>query len=257
MSFMLRKEKNGLSWLEFEIFQEFTHLKHATSLRSGGVSSGSFGSLNMGLDLGDDEKNVTENRTRFIAAINNTNAPTPDVISGLQVHGCHVAYIPEALIEAPTADGLMTNLRQKALFIKQADCQAALFFDPVENAIAAIHSGWKGSVQNIYQKTIDCMRQTFGSKPENMLVAISPSLGPDSSQFINFEKELPQEFLPFQFKPFYFDFWAISGWQLETAGILPHHIEIASIDTLTNPQDYFSFRRDKPTGRHATVIWLI
>ena len=141
--------------------------------------------------------------------------------------------------------------------IKHADCQAAIFYDPEHRAIANVHCGWRGNVQNIYRETVREMRRHFASRPENILVAISPSLGPEKAEFINFKKELPEAFLPYQVKPTYFDLWAISRMQLESEGILSHHIQIASICTYSHPEDYFSFRRDnRVTGNHGTVAVL-
>lgn len=142
------------------------------------------------------------------------------------------------------------------LTILHADCQVALFYDPIQHAITVTHCGWRGSVQNIYQESIAAMRSLYGTKAENLLVGISPSLGPSASQFIHYQRELPESFYPFQVKPLYFDFWAISKWQLRECGVLPHHIEIAEICTYSHPEDFFSYRRIKTSGRHATIASL-
>jgi YfiH family protein len=139
--------------------------------------------------------------------------------------------------------------------ITHADCQATIIYDPVVHVVANVHSGWRGSVQNIYQKTVDYLKQQHGCKAENLLACIGPSLGPNSSEFINFKTELPETFLDFQVKPFYFDFWAISRWQLKCAGLLDHHIECAQIDTKQDSR-FFSHRRDKKTGRNAAMVIL-
>ena len=94
--------------------------------------------------------------------------------------------------EIPTCDILTTRETERALMIHHADCQAAIFYDPVVHALANVHCGWRGSIQNVYQETLAHMFQTFGSKAENVLVAISPSLGPQNAEFVNFEQELPK-----------------------------------------------------------------
>ena len=76
------------------------------------------------------------------------------------------------------------------------------------------------------------------------------------ADFINYKKELPEQFLEFEVAPFYFDFWKISMWQLQLAGVLPHHIEIASKCTYSDSDNFFSYRREGVTGRNATMIWL-
>ena len=157
--------------------------------------------------------------------------------------------------EMSIADGISTNVPGISLGITQADCQAAIFYDPVKHAFANVHCGWRGNVQDIFGKTVEYMRGHYGSNPKDLLVCVSPSLGPESSEFVNYRKELPESFLEFQFKPTYFDLWEISRWQLKNAGVLPHHIEIAGIDTFAD-DDYFSYRRDKACGRQATICCL-
>ena len=152
---------------------------------------------------------------------------------------------------------MITQKTDLALMILHADCQAAIFYDPVHGAIANVHSGWRGNVKNIYLATIQKMARVFGSKPQDLLVEISPSLGPDNSEFRNYRTELPQEFWEFQVRPEYFDLWAIARHQLEQCGVLSHHIQIAEICTFANPQDYFSYRRDKIIGSHATLAKII
>ena len=141
--------------------------------------------------------------------------------------------------------------------IKHADCQAAIFYDPVHKALANVHCGWRGNVKNIYRVAVQKMKFTFGTNPKDLLVGISPSLGPDHSEFIHYQTEWPEEFWRFQVRPNYLDLWAIARDQLEQCGLLPHHIEVAGICTFANPQDFFSHRRDKITGRHATVAMLL
>ena len=153
-------------------------------------------------------------------------------------------------------DALITHEIGVALPILHADCQAAIFYDPITGAIANAHSGWRGSVQNIYGEVVKRLIK-MGSRPENILVSISPSLGPTCAEFVHFEKELPKEFHHFQVNPFYFDFWEISRMQLTALGILETHIEIAEICTHTHEKEFHSYRRDKTEKRNATVIALI
>ena len=110
---------------------------------------------------------------------------------------------------------------------------------------------------NIYREAIQAMQQTFGSHPSELLVCISPSLGPEEAEFIHYQSELPEEFWSFQVRPTDFDFWSISEYQLQAEGILPHHIEVARLSTYANAKDFFSYRRDKTTGRHAACITLL
>jgi YfiH family protein len=249
-AFEMQRRTNGeVEWLTFDVFEEFPHLVHGVFLRHGGVSQGEFGSLNFSSSRGDCQKNVDENRKRALKALHIDRWCDLD-----QEHGKKIIPANHPLNER--GDALITNRPHLGLMVLHADCQAALFYDPIENAIALTHCGWRGNVQNIYRETIQSMKHFYGSQPQNILVGISPSLGPQASEFIHYQQELPLHFYPFQYKPTYFDLWAISKWQLDACGILPHHIEIAEMCTYSNPQDFFSYRRAHESGRHATLASL-
>ncbi|EKE08239.1 MAG: hypothetical protein ACD_17C00269G0001 [uncultured bacterium] len=137
-----------------------------------------------------------------------------------------------------------------------ADCQAAIFYDPVHEAIAVIHAGWRGLVQNIYARTLEAMQREIGTQPQNLIVCIAPSLGPDHAEYKNYKQDFPQEFWDFQKEPNYFNFWDLSRFQLSSLGILDKNIEIVETCTACHLKDYFSYRREKDTGRHGTVVAL-
>lgn len=247
---MLRKKDQGVEWLEFELLADQPRLKHALFLRHGGCSENPYDSLNVGGGSGDNPHAIARNRKKIGRLLG-----VETLISAHQVHGAEVGHVVTRDFSG-TCDSLVTHQKEIGLMIKHADCQAAIFYDPLKHVIANVHAGWRGSVQNIYGKTVDFLRKTYGSKPENLLVGISPSLGPACAEFIHFQQELPEHFWKFQVKPTYFDFWAISRAQLHEAGVLAHHIEIAEICTYSQKEDFFSYRRDKVTGRHATVVVL-
>jgi YfiH family protein len=260
---MIRKEKEGVEWLEFELLQGFAQLKHGVFLRHGGVSTAPFSSLNAITHTGDCFEKVQENRKKILGTLD-----LKKLIFKKQIHSTEIAWIKEIQNETHTqiasCDGLMTALPHHGLMTVHADCQAAIFYDPIHHALASVHAGWRGQVQNIYAETIFKMKSAFQSNPKELLVTISPSLGPENSEFKNYKTELPQEFWPFQIKPTYFDLWAIARYQLEKAGVLPHHIQIAQIDTYANSQDFFSFRRERALGPqgniygcHATISYLL
>lgn len=255
---MQRKKEGALEWLEFDLLTDIPHLKHAVFLRHGGHSKGPYKSLNASFMVGDDEGDVKAN-IEVVRSFFQSGVSVPcKLFWGRQCHESKIALITEeSSQESNGVDALATTIPGSVLMIRHADCQAAIFYDPINNAIANVHAGWRGSVQNIYATTIQFMEKTFGSKPANLLVCISPSLGPDDAEFIHYTQELPQEFWNFQVRPTYFDFWAISRHQLQEAGVLPHHIEIASISTYANPRDYFSYRQEKISGRHATCVALV
>lgn len=247
---MIRKKKGEVEWLEFELLSDLP-IVHGVFLRHGGISPEPFASLNVGGGAGDVPEHVAENRQRILDVLN-----VPHYISGMQVHGDEVALVNEGTRDVGDCDALITECPNLGLMIKHADCQVAIIYDPVRKALATVHSGWRGNVKNIYAKAIRKMAQEFGSRRENLLVGISPSLGPNHAEFKNYETEFPKEFWDFQVRPQYFDLWAIARYQLEKCGVLSHHIEIAGICTYANKQDFFSYRRDKVKGNNATLAML-
>ncbi len=171
-------------------------------------------------------------------------------------HGSFVAAIPPDE-ESSQYDGVVTQEQNYALLVTHADCQAAIFYDPVTRSIGCIHAGWRGNVQDIYGKAILKMKDLFGTLPSNLFVGISPSLGPCCAEFLNHQQELPSQFLPFQVKSFHFDLWKISRSQLMKAGVPSDQIEIAQLCTRCHPMGFYSHRRDKTKYRHTTMVALL
>lgn len=254
---MIKKERDGIVWFEFEKLQIYPRVRHAIFSRLGGESSGAYKSLNLSYHVGDDEANVRQNRQQAFACIGLDTQI--NIVQGQQVHHSNVhavLSIPKTEETIANCDAFMTNVAKVALTIQHADCQVAIFYDPIQQALACVHAGWRGSVCNIYKETIRRLNQDFGSKPESLIVGITPSLGPEKAEFINFRTELPETFCQFKNLNHYFDFWKISRWQLESEGILPENIEIAALCTATDQEHFFSYRRDKICGRHLTTAWL-
>lgn len=250
---MIRKQNDQLQWLEFELLAEIPRLVHGVLLRQGGFSQNHFRGLNLSKMVGDHLPHVEAN----LNLVKSTFC-LPILFSSRLNHGNDVISVaPQMLESCPLADGMITSHSGIGLLNTHADCQAAIFYDPIHHALANVHCGWRGSTKNIYAAVIQQMEKVYNSRAENLLVCISPSLGPQSAEFIHFREELPESFWPFQPKANMFDFWAISEWQLKEAGVLSDHIQIAGIDTFANPVDYFSYRRDKITGRQGTVACLL
>jgi len=226
---------------------------HAVFNRQGGVSPPPWDSRSVSFGLGDDPENVLENRQRLIKGLG-----IKRLVSAHQVHDSKIHVVqgcPAEDLEVEGFDALVTNVVGVGLLIQQADCQAVLLFDPVQKVIGIVHVGWRGSVAGIISATISTMTTVFATDPADLMAAISPSLGPCCAEFVNFHTELPRSFHGYQVRPNYFDFWAISRDQLCGAGVRPANISIAEICTCCN-SDYFSYRRDRQTGRFGSVIGL-
>jgi polyphenol oxidase len=170
----------------------------------------------------------------------------------IQIHSDQVIKIDQAPKVRPQADGFMTNRKELAIGVKTADCLGVLLFDPVQNAIAAVHSGWRGAAQDIVAKAVYKMESEFDSKPSDLLAAIGPSIGPCCLEFTDPKKELPKVMHPFVTKR-YMDLWGYTVHRLAEAGV--KNIELKAECTKCHPDRYFS-HRNGDTGRMAVFIGL-
>ena len=224
----------------------------------GGESKEPFSSLNVGLHVGDDRYTVIANRE----IVKNTMGVS-FLLSALQVHGTKVHVQNKSLMADREVDGydaLITNQKGVALMVQHADCQGVLLYDKVSGVIAAVHNGWRGSVQDVLGKVVGIMARDYLAHPGDVQALIGPSLGPCCAEFLNYKKELPEDFLEFRVGENHFDFWKISQKQLMKSGLQKANIGISGQCTLCS-HNYFSYRKavqtgDGVTGRNGSVIVL-
>jgi len=228
-------------------------LRHGVFARSGGVSTGRFDSLNLGLSVGDDPCAVAENRARILAKME-----IPQAVYLSQVHGTTIHVLTKEERQAPIiADGVVTDRPGVALVIQVADCQGVLLYDPERQVIAGVHSGWRGSVLNIIGNCMDVMIDRFKCNPKDIRAGISPSLGPCCGEFINYKTEIPEVLWEYKLPgTHYFDFWRLSCDQLTAKGVKRENVETLNICTQCNTDKFFSFRGEKTTGRFGCAISL-
>ncbi len=162
---------------------------HGFFTRQGGVSTGAYDSLNVSLAVGDRREAVAENLGRMRQALG-----LAELASAAQVHGGRAAVITspdQALVaDIPEVDILVTTVPGLGLLIKQADCQAVMFYDPVNRVVANVHCGWRGQVDNILGETVGLLQSRFGTRPSDLYAAVGPSLGPCCAEFKNFRREI-------------------------------------------------------------------
>lgn len=214
-------------------------------------------SFNIGLNCGDPESVVKQNRERMLGCFGR-----PLGVFARQVHGTEVGVISataspvgRGMIRV-SGDALATAQRDNALVIQIADCQPVLIADPIKKAVANVHSGWRGSIDNIIGRTIEALVAQLGCRPQNMIAAIGPSLGPCCAEFVNYRKEIPQRYWKYRRTGDLFNFWRLSIDQLVEAGVPLAAISVAGICTRCNQQLFFSYRGQKNTGRFAAVIGI-
>lgn len=251
---MRRKNNAAQSWLEFSIFDDCPGLTHGVFTRAGGLSGEKGTDLNLAFSEGDAQEKVRENIARATAALGLSPAAFVR-----QTHSDRAAvirpgdnYHPAAPEDALVGyDAMIAPEPGVNFLIKLADCQGIILFDPRTDMLALVHSGWRGSVQNIIGRTIEEMER-LGADPGGLRAGISPSLGPCCAEFKNYREELPESFRPFMVKENHFDFWAISRSQMTAAGLKPENIETASICTKCSP-DFFSYRGGDVYGRFGIM----
>jgi polyphenol oxidase len=228
---------------------------HGFFTRQGGVSTGAYDSLNVSPAVGDRRDLVGENQRRMQQALG-----LKGLASAAQVHGGQASVITSAGQaqgeDIPGVDILVTTIPGLGLVIKQADCQAVMFYDPVNQVVANAHCGWRGHVHNILGETVALLQTRFGSQPQDLYAAMGPSLGPCCAEFRNFRQEFPETLWGYQVRPTYFDLWRITADQLAAAGLQPERLDQARLCTRCGAGEFFSYRQDKLTGRQGAVIAL-
>lgn len=251
----METDKEKLGWIEYDLFEKISELNCKTYLRHGGFSKDHFATLNVSNETGDHPDSVKANRELI-----KKDLKVENLVFAKQKHGDNLIEVTRDNVDnIGEADGLYTKEKKLALAINHADCQAAIFYAPKQNVLAVVHAGWKGQVLNIYQKMVQTLKEKYGVDPSDLLVSISPSLCPKHAEFKNYKEEFPEEFWSFQNKekPKHFNLWKIAIMQLTKAGVREAQIEVAQSCTFCEEKDFYSYRRNKSTGRHATAAALL
>lgn len=197
------------------------------------------------------------------------------VIQGHQVHGSRVAIIdrPETTKEELEGyDAFVTNLPGVAIGVRTADCVPILLYGPKNRTIAAIHSGWKGTVQMISRKVIGILEDKYGTKPSDILAAIGPCIGPDSFQVgeevaavfkdAGFPMDRIWKFMgPKGKKPMegghHINLPEACRWTLLEAGVPEESILVSGLDTYRDLSFYSARREGIECGRNINAIKIL
>jgi YfiH family protein len=297
------RRAGDLQVLESPALAKFGSLVHGFSTRPGGASELPAASpfaksepervLNLGFTDWDTRARVSENRSRFFHAI---GAENMRIAALRQIHSdvAHRADILEASAaggrDALQGDALFTRDPGILLVVQTADCVPVLLADTKQRGIAAIHSGWRGTLKRIAAKTLGRMTMEFGTRPEDVIAAIGPAIGrccyevgsdvarefdaqfPDARAWFDgpFDAlasgESDPNWLPWLTrKPpghappplrVHLDLLAANRAILTGAGIPPRQISVANLCTACRSDLLFSYRREKTTGRLIAAIGI-
>jgi len=222
-----------------------------TSTRAGGVSLSRWASLNLGLNCGDQPEHVMQNRSRLSLLL-------PAAPAWLkQVHGIHVVHHDGHLTPEPEADAVISRTAGCVCAVLTADCLPVLLAGKKGTEVAAVHAGWRGLAAGILERTIADMQ----SNPADLLAWIGPGIGASAYQvgeevYKAFCSENPDAHRAFRASGgrWMADLALLARQRLEGVGI--SQVFGGNICTYTQDRDFFSHRRDGPTGRMASVIWI-
>lgn len=243
---------------QFNIFNTLPAIKHIVTGRNPQVIRGNIEGLNYGLNVQDDPSAVSQNRTEIKTLLNTADAC---VVVPFQTHSNNIAIVDHSnkhtLFE--NTDALITNIPGIILGTLSADCVPILLADPVNNVIASIHAGWKGTVAQIANRTVQRMQENFNCLPENIRAGIGPSI---SAACYEVGEEVARHFNEscksnsINGKKC-IDLWKANQAQLIDSGLLAEHIEIAGRCTYSNTADFYSARKEGiNTGRMGSFITL-
>ncbi len=250
--------------VEFLTVPQLAGVRHGFLTRRGGVSSGLFASLNVGLGSSDDRAAVAENRKIAVEAV----APGAALVTVLQVHSATVLPVTAAFPDdaRPPADAMVTATPGLALGILTADCAPILFADAAAGVIGAAHSGWKGALADIGPATVAAM-EALGARRDRIVAAIGPTIARASyevdrafrDRFCAVDPENDAFFAAGKPGHCQFDLEGFIASRLAAAGV--RTVVAMGVDTYPDDARFFSFRRtthraEPDYGRQLSVIAL-
>jgi YfiH family protein len=294
------RRTGGLQILEAPALAKLKWLMHGFSTRVGGTSrlgesvrseKAQEKILNLGFTDWDSRERVTENRKKFFGAI---GASKMKVVALRQIHSDVVHRVDKANASAAAeplnGDALITREHGVLLVVQTADCVPILLADTKNHAVAAIHSGWRGTVRRIAEKTLGRMQMEFGTRPEDVVAALGPSIGsccyevgtdvakefhaqfPDAREWFDgpydalAAGENDPNWLPWlTMKPpghapppltVQLDLIAANRAILAGSGVSPANISASGYCTACRTDLFFSYRRERTTGRLVAAIGI-
>ena len=262
--------KDELVYLTIPSFEETGNVKHCFTTRAGGVSQGVYDSLNTSITKEDPIENVRRNLDTVCSAI---GIDYTRLVFSDQTHEDNIRVVTEADIgkgltipnDITNTDGLMTNISGIPLITFYADCVPLFFLDTKNRAIAVTHSGWKGTVLKVGAKTIWQMTEVYGTRPEDCLVGIGPSIEPDcfevgpevAEQFMESFGNRSHIIKPLKNDKYVIDLWEANKLMLVELGVPEKNITISGFCTKCNEELFFSYRRDNGrTGSLSAIMEL-
>ncbi len=230
-----------------------SNVRAAVTTRAGGVSVGSYSTLNLGAHVGDDPDVVAENRRRVREALQMRTEPT----WLNQVHGTHVIEA-RAGVAPPTADASVARSPGAVCVVLTADCLPVLFCDEQGTRVAAAHAGWRGLVGGVLAATVTALE----SPPRSLLAWLGPAIEQSAfevgdevrEQFVLRHSENAGAFSPNARGRWQADLYALARLELAHLGVT--RVYGGDFACFADAEHFFSYRRESRTGRMGTFVWL-
>ena len=283
--FSLEIEKNrdgsDLPVLRSRRLRALPFLNHAFMTRMGGVGTGIYESMNLSFSRGEARENVERNYERVAELFHSS---PEHFVTGHQTHSGNVRVVTEEdrgkgitrERDYQDVDALITDVPGIILTMIYADCVPVFFADPVHRAIGVAHAGWRGSAQKICRKTVEALGRNYGSYPEELRIAIGPSIGQRNYEVSEEVIEIFRESFRLDteekrqriFRDFssdregrwhaHLDLWEANKMVLREAGVPEENIDITQYDTYLFPELFFSHRYTRGKhGNHAGFLEIV
>jgi YfiH family protein len=229
------------------------NVKAFITTRNGGVSVGPHASFNLGLRADEDPQTVAKNR----ALLQQHLPQTPKWLR--QVHGTRVVDA-DTVIESPDADASVARLANTVCAVMIADCLPVLFTNRAGTRVAGAHAGWRGLSGGVIANTVQALRHA-GDDPADLLAYIGPGIGPTAFEvgqdvydvFTAVDAQTAAAFAPHKPGKWLADIFTLARRALARASVT--HVYGGGLCTYSDPVRFYSYRRDKLTGRMAAFIW--
>jgi len=224
-----------------------------STTRQGGISTGGYASLNLGSHVGDDAEAVRQNRLMFVQA-----AALPTMPAWLnQVHGTAVLDMAKWQGEVETADASFSQQAGEVCLVMTADCLPVLFCNRQGTQVAAAHAGWRGLCDGVLERTL-----SHFANPADVMVWFGPAIGPGQFEvgadvraaFMQQQAGANRAFVPKGDGKYLANIYLLARQRLLAAGVSAFYG--GEHCTVSEPELFFSYRRDGQTGRMASCIWL-
>ena len=246
----------GLDWI-VPAWSAPAHVGALATTRSGGVSGGPFATMNLGRSGRDDASALAENRRRLTAFL-----PSPPVWLD-QVHGTAVAVLTRdsAALPGPVADAAVTVEPGVVCAILTADCLPVLFTDRGGAAVGIAHAGWRGLAAGVVEATIAAL-SALGVRRDDLMAWLGPAIGPAGFEvgtdvrdaFCADDPGANGCFTPHEPGKWHADLYALARRRLARGGVT--RVSGGGFCTCTDAARFFSYRRERESGRMAAAVWL-